>query len=382
MVKVAVLSETDLGETRVAALPSSVSAMKERGLDVVVETGAGLGCGHTDGAYRSAGAQIAKNRSDTLKGADLVLRVRTPIDPGHLDLLSKNCLILGFLLPDTFELNKNEWMARPITWLSLDMVPRITRAQSMDALSSQTNLAGYRAVLEAVYRFDRVLPMMMTAAGTLAPAKVLVIGAGVAGLQAIATARRLGGVVSAFDVREAAKEQVESLGATFVTVPGGTNGEDQSGYAREMDATYQQRQKESIALAVQKSDIVITTALIPGKKAPLLITKSMIESMAPGSVVVDLAVASGGNCEGSKAGETVLVGGAMVVGCDFLPARVGRDASYLLSRNILKIVDVLRTDVPDGAAFNTSDDIIRAMTVLESGSIRHPLFQQIGKAST
>lgn len=373
--KIAILRETDPGETRVAATPETVQKFIALGCDVVVESQLGHFSSGSDDDYQSAGAVVEKTRIDTIRGADLILKVRSPILSGHLSLLSKNGMVLGFLLPIDFQAIKTDYITHKITALSLDMVPRITRAQSMDALSSQTNLAGYRAVIEAVAIFDRILPMMMTAAGTLVPARVLVIGAGVAGLQAIATARRLGAIVSAFDVRDSAKEQVESLGATFVSVPANTDGENAGGYAREMDSDYQNRQKNSIAAAVLKSDIVITTALIPGKPAPRLITKSMIESMKPGSVIVDMAAESGGNCEGTIPGTITPIAGVQVLGYGHLASRIGRDATYLLSRNILKIVELLMAPGGANGSFNQSDDIIKAMTVTTSGSVVHPLFQ-------
>ncbi|GEQ97378.1 NAD(P) transhydrogenase subunit alpha [Iodidimonas gelatinilytica] len=308
--KIAVVKETAIDEGRVAATPETVKKLIALGFDVHVETGAGAAASFVDEAFIDAGAKIAETRGAVLDGADVILSVRG-LEADSLSGVKAGALMLGLLNPYGDKARIEAYAKADLQAVSLELVPRITRAQAMDVLSSQANLAGYKAVLEAAHVFTRAFPMMMTAAGTIAPARVLVMGAGVAGLQAIATARRLGGIVSATDVRLAAKEQVESLGGKFVMVEDdeARTAETEGGYAKEMSDAYKQKQAALIAETIKKQDIVITTALIPGRPAPKLVTAEMLASMKPGSVVVDLAVEQGGNCAGSKPGETVRVGG-------------------------------------------------------------------------
>lgn len=381
VVKVAVLKERISGESRVAATPETVKKMVAQGMDVTVEKGAGEGASIPDAAYKDAGATIAATASSALKGSKVVLTVRSPLqnptkksDHEHL-AFEEGALLLSLLNPYQNQSDLSVYAKSGISALSLEMVPRISRAQSMDVLSSQSNLAGYRAVLEACSVYGRSFPMMMTAAGTVPPAKVLVLGAGVAGLQAIATARRLGAVVSAYDVRAVAKEQVESLGAKFVSLPAEEAGEGQGGYAKEMSADYQKRQEELLAKTIPTMDIIITTALIPGKKAPVLLTKSMVESMRPGSVIVDMAVEMGGNCEGSKLDEIVDLNGVKIVGYGNLASRLAQESSNLFARNLLHLINLIYDKDAKTVTLNLEDEIIKGSLLTHQGKIIHPNFQ-------
>ncbi|MBV9524066.1 MAG: NAD(P) transhydrogenase subunit alpha, partial [Alphaproteobacteria bacterium] len=309
--KIAIPKERRPQESRVAASPDTAKRLVGMGVEVALESGAGAGAAYPDAAYAAAGADIVPDAAAAMNGADIVLKVQRPIvEPGErseLALMKSGAVLIGMLQPLQHPDDVAAYAKAGITAFAMELIPRITRAQSMDVLSSQANLAGYRAVLDAAAEFGRAFPMMMTAAGTVAPARVLVMGAGVAGLQAIATARRLGAVVSATDVRAAAKEQVESLGASFLTVDleAMKAAETAGGYAREMGEDFQRRQREMVTEALRRTDIVICTALIPGRRAPVLLTGEMVAGMAPGSVIIDLAVEAGGNVEGSQAGETV-----------------------------------------------------------------------------
>src|SRR6202011_499273 len=314
--KVAVVKERRAFEHRVAAPPDTVKRMVGMGLEVVVESGAGEGAWFSDAAFAEAGASIAADQATALSDADIVLKVQRPLIGGEggpeggideLALFKRGAVLIGLLQPAQNPADAEAYAGAGIAAFAMELVPRITRAQAMDVLSSQANLAGYKAVVDAAAEFGRAFPMMMTAAGTIKAARILVMGAGVAGLQAIATARRLGAIVSATDVRAAAKEQVESLGATFITVDeeAARGAETAAGYAREMSEEYQRRQREKVGEALRRTDIVMCTALIPGRQAPVLMTEPMVAGMAPGSVIVDLAVESGGNVEGSQAGEVV-----------------------------------------------------------------------------
>src|SRR6516225_8842446 len=310
--KVAIVKERRAFERRVAASPDTIKRMVGLGLEVVAESGAGEGAQFTDAAFAAAGASIAADAATALGDADIVLKVQRPLidqeaERDELTYLKRGTVLIGLLQPLRHPADINAYAGAGIIAFAIELLPRITRAQAMDALSSQANLAGYKAALEAADEFGRAFPMMMTAAGTIKAARVLVMGAGVAGLQAIATARRLGAIVSATDVRAAAKEQVESLGASFITVDEAAahSAETAEGYAREMGEDYQHRQRDRITEALKRTDIVICTALIPGRKAPVLLSEAMLEELAPGSVVVDLAVDSGGNIEGSRLGEIV-----------------------------------------------------------------------------
>jgi NAD(P) transhydrogenase subunit alpha len=341
--KVAVLKERRPEETRVAASPDTVKKLIQLGASVSIETGAGLFAAFSDAAYEGAGASIAPDFATALANADIVLKVQRPLAgedgaPDELGAMKQGAVLVGILQPHADRSLIDGYARRGLAAFAMEFLPRITRAQTMDVLSSQANLAGYRAVLEASYEFGRAFPMMMTAAGTVAPARVVVLGAGVGGLQAIATARRMGAVVSAFDVRRAAKEQVESLGASFIEVDEAVDAETKAGYAREMDDAYRKKQEARLADVLKKQDIAICTALIPGRPAPRLITEAMVRDMKPGSVIVDLAVEQGGNCELSELGKTVTRHNVKIVGYPNLPGRIPVDASHLYARNLLSFL--------------------------------------------
>ncbi len=380
-VKIAVLKETNTHEKRVAATPDTVKKLSALGCAVTIETSAGLAASFTDDAYKAAGATIAKAPEDALKGAEILLTVQGPIE-SSLKAIPAKTLLIGLLAP----LGRDSYVAslakQGLTAFSMDMVPRITRAQSMDVLSSQSNLAGYKSVLDAAAEYDRAFPMMMTAAGTIAPAKVFVMGAGVAGLQAIATAKRLGAVVSATDVRPASKEQVQSLGGTFVAVEDEEfkAAETAGGYAKEMSKDYQAKQAALVAEHIAKQDIVITTALIPGRPAPKLISEDMVKSMKHGSVIVDLAVETGGNCALSKAGSIVEKYGVKIIGHNNVPSRLATDASSLYARNLLNLVTLLIDKDKKALAINWDDDIVKGIALSKDGKVIHPNF--LSKAST
>jgi len=367
----AVTKERRAGEARVAVTPDSAGKLAALGLDVVVEAGAGLAAAAPDAAYAAAGARIAEGAAAALRDADLVFKVRGPSDE-EIAALKPGALVVGLLDPYRERGLAETLAARGATVFAMELVPRITRAQAMDALSSQANLAGYRAVIEAAAAFGRALPMMMTAAGTIAPAKVFVMGAGVAGLQAIATARRLGAVVTATDVRAAAKEQVESLGARFVAVEDDEfrAAETAAGYAREMSADYQARQAALVADHIKKQDIVVTTALIPGRAAPKLVSAEHVASMKPGSVLVDLAVEQGGNVAGARAGEVVERGGVRILGIANLASRIATDASALYARNLTAFAGLLMKDGQLAPDFD--DEIVAAALVARGGAVVHP----------
>ncbi len=360
--KIAILKERRPYENRVAVSPDIVKKYRALQLDVMIEKGAGESASFLDTAYENAGAKIGKTPEETLKDADIVLKVQRPLLKGEgeideLSLIPKKACLIGLLGSDPVPITAYE--KSHLAAFSLDLVPRITRAQSMDVLSSQSNLAGYRAVIEAVHVYGRVLPMMMTAAGTLFPAKVLILGAGVAGLQAIATARRLGAVVSAFDVREAAREQVESLGATFLSVPSvQESGEGSGGYAKEMSLAYQKAQSHAIHEALKKTNIAITTALIPGRKAPTLIDEAMVKDMMPGSVIVDMAIEMGGNCTLSSLGHIVQKHHVNIVGIPNLPSHLAMDASQLYAKNVHAFLGLLISSETQSLVSSLTDEIL------------------------
>ena len=359
--KIFVFKETAAGETRVAATPETVKKLVALGHTVSVAPGAGVAAGFPDAAFTEAGAEI----SDNPAGADIVFKVRRP-SADEIGAIPEGAAVIGLMEPSDFE--AAPFNGRKLSALSMEFTPRITRAQSMDALSSQSNLAGYRTVIEASQIFGRALPMMMTAAGTIAPAKVFVMGAGVAGLQAIATARRLGGVVTATDVRPAAKEQVASLGAKFIAVEDEEfkAAETAGGYAKQMSEEYQKKQAELTASHIAKQDIVITTALIPGRAAPVLVTEEMVKTMRPGSVILDMAVAQGGNCPLSKPDEVVDVNGVKVAGFSNLPARLPADASSLYAKNLLAFLPLITAE-DGGLSLETDDEIVTAMLLTRGG---------------
>jgi NAD(P) transhydrogenase subunit alpha len=373
--KVAVLKERRADERRVAASPDTVKKMKALGLDVVVETGAGLGASISDEAYREAGATLAADLAAALADADIVLKVQRP-EADEIALFKEGAVLIGLLAPYGDKATLATYAARRLSTFSLELLPRISRAQSMDVLSSQSNLAGYRAVIDAAAEFGRAFPMMMTAAGTIAPAKVCVIGAGVAGLQAIATARRLGAVVSAFDVRAAAKEQVQSLGATFIEVDeAATKGAETSGgYAKEMDDEYKKKQAAKLHETLKKQDIVICTALIPGRAAPVIVTEEMVRDMKPGSVIVDLAVEQGGNCPLSELGRIVEKHGVRIVGHANVPSRTAVDSSALYARNVLTFLTPLLDKETKALKIDRADEIVAATLLTEGGAVVHPSF--------
>ncbi|MBS0296645.1 MAG: Re/Si-specific NAD(P)(+) transhydrogenase subunit alpha [Proteobacteria bacterium] len=372
---IAVIKERRAGETRVAATPDSVKKLIGLGAQVLVEAGAGEAAAYTDQTYKEAGAEIVSTAKAALGKADVVFKVRAP-EAAEIAGLKSGAMVVGALDPYREKDALKALAAKGATAFAMEFVPRITRAQAMDILSSQANLAGYRAVIEAAEAYGRAFPMMMTAAGTVAAAKCFIMGVGVAGLQAIATARRLGAVVTATDVRPAVKEQVESLGAKFVGVEDEEfkQAETAGGYAKEMSDAYKAKQAELIASHIQKQDVVITTALIPGRPAPKLVSKVHVESMKPGSVIVDLAVEQGGNCELSKPGEIVTTkNGVTIVGLYNLPGRVAADASALYARNLVSFAGLL---VKDGAlAPDFEDEILKAALVAQGGKVVHPSLQ-------
>ncbi len=374
--KVAVPTETFPGERRVALTPPRVGVLRQKaGLEVGIQAGAGAGAGFSDAQYQQAGAAIVPDRAQLIGGADILLQVRTlganPV-AGQADLphFKSGALLIGFAEPLTERAATVALAQRGVILLAMELLPRISRAQNMDALSSMASLAGYKAVLLAANHLAKVCPMMVTAAGTITPAKVLVIGAGVAGLQAIATARRLGAAVSAYDVRPAVKEQIQSLGAKFVELPIETAAaETQGGYAREQSGEQQRRQRELMARVVAESDIVITTAAVPGQKAPVLITGDMVRAMPPGAVIVDLAAGRGGNCELTQADQTVEVHGVSIIGATNLPAGLAPQASLLYANNITNLLLHLFKDKQ--LVLNPGDPITRETLVTRDGKVVH-----------
>ncbi len=376
MTILAVTRERRDGETRVAATADAVKRLIALGLTVRIEAGAGLTAAVVDADYAAAGAEVTADLAATLSGADILIKVRGP-SPEEIAALPAAAIVVGLLNPHLERAELDALAARGVTAYAMEFVPRITRAQVMDALSSQANLAGYRAVIEASQAYGRAMPMMMTAAGTIAPAKVFVMGAGVAGLQAIATARRLGAVVSATDVRPAAKEQVESLGAKFVAVEDEEfkAAETAAGYAKPMSAEYQAKQAALVTEHIKKQDIVITTALIPGRAAPRLVSEDQVASMKAGSVIVDLAVEQGGNVAGARSDETVLVAsGVKIVGIANMPGRIAADASALYARNLIAFVGLL-VDKEGALIAAPDDEILTAARVTQGGAVSHPSLQ-------
>ena len=370
--RIAVARESDPAEDRVAATPDTVKKLKSLGADVVVEPGAGVKSGIPDGDFTAAGATIA---ADAVKDADVVLKVRRP-NAIELAQYKKGAVVIAIMDPYGNETALKAMADAGVTAFAMELMPRITRAQSMDVLSSQANLAGYRAVIDASAEYGRALPMMMTAAGTVPAAKVFVMGVGVAGLQAIATARRLGAVVTATDVRPAVKEQVQSLGAKFVAVEDDEfkQAETAGGYAKEMSKEYQAKQAALVADHIKKQDIVITTALIPGRPAPRLVSKDMVASMRPGSVIVDLAVERGGNVEGAKPGEVAAVDGVKIVGHLNVAGRLAATASALYAKNLLTFLDLMIDKTAKSLAVPWDDEIVKATVLTRDGAVVHPNF--------
>src|SRR5215217_4882236 len=376
MAVVAVTRERRAGETRVAATPETVKKLIGAGFSVTVESGAGVAASVPDAEYAAAGATIAKSLKDALAKADVLFKVRGP-EAEEIAALKPGVMVVATLNPYQDRATLEGPAKAKASAFAMEFVPRITRAQVMDVLSSQANLAGYRAVIEGAEAYGKALPMMMTAAGTVAAAKVFIMGVGVAGLQAIATARRLGAVVTATDVRPATKEQVESLGAKFLAVEDEEfkNAQTAGGYAKEMSKEYQAKQAALTAEHVKKQDIVITTALIPGRPAPKLVSAEMVKSMKPGSVLVDLAVERGGNVEGAKAGEVVDLEGIKIVGYTNVAGRVAQSASSLYARNLFNFIETMVDKANKTLAVNWDDELVKATALTKDGAVIHPNFQ-------
>lgn len=374
--KIAVLRERREHERRVAATPETVKKLIGLGASVSIEAGAGAGARFPDADYAAAGATIASDAKAAVDGADVIFKVQR-LEADELKLVRPGTVFIANMQPYRDRAGIEACASAGIVACAMELIPRISRAQAMDVLSSQANLAGYKAVVDAASIFGRAFPMMMTAAGTVAAARVMVFGAGVAGLQAIATARRLGAIVSATDVRPAAKEQVESLGATFVAVIDDEfkQAETAAGYAKPMSAEYQAKQAALIAETIKKQDVAICTALIPGRKAPTLISEAMVKSMKPGSVIVDLAVEQGGNCPLSRPGEVVEVNGVTIVGHINVPGRVAADASSLYARNLFNFVSLMVDKKTKSLSIPWDDEIIKGVVLTRDGKIVHPALQ-------
>ncbi|MGA2267731.1 MAG: Re/Si-specific NAD(P)(+) transhydrogenase subunit alpha [Bryobacteraceae bacterium] len=373
---IGIVSEASPGERRVAMVPGAVAVLNKSGAELLMEAGAGLGAGFPDSEYAEKGVRVASSRDEVFRSAEVVVQVRSPgANPetggADLALLRPGQTLIGFGEPLTAVDAARALAERGVSFLAMELMPRITRAQSMDALSSMATVAGYKAVLMAADALPRMFPMLMTAAGTIAPARVLVIGAGVAGLQAIATAKRLGAVVSGYDIRAAVKEQVESLGARFVALEmEAAAAEDKGGYAKAMGEDFYRRQRELMAGVLAGQNVVITTAAVPGKKAPILITREMVSRMAPGSVIMDIAAERGGNCELTRPGEVVEAGGVRIFGPVNLPSTIPYHASQMYARNIATFLKFL---IQDGrVALDRDDEIVRETLVTHGGEVVHP----------
>ena len=377
--RLTVLKERRAGETRVAATPETAKKLIALGITVAIETGAGLASGFPDAAYAEAGAEVAPDAAAALAGAKIVLKVRAPLAAGEGELDELSLIPAGALLIGTLGVDATaaaSYAKQGIEAVAMELAPRITRAQSMDVLSSQANLAGYRAVIEAAVAFDKGFPMLMTAAGTIPAANVFVMGAGVAGLQAIATARRLGGRVSATDVRPAAKEEIKSLGAAFVGYEDeeGRAAQTAGGYAKPMSAEFLKKQGEVVAAAIGKMDIVVCTALVQGRKAPILVTAEMVAAMKPGSVIVDIASDAGGNCALTVPGEvTTTENGVIILGHRNWPSRIPGAASALYARNLLTFLSTFWDKEAKAPKLDAEDDIIKGVTLTRGGAVVHPL---------
>ena len=375
--RVGIIKETLENERRIAAVPETVSKMTKAGTEVLIESGAGSGSFISDGEFEASGARIS-SRDEILSGADVLLKVNKPTI-AEIEKMKEGAIVISFLQPFSSPEEIKKLAGRKVSALSMEMVPRITRAQRMDALSTMSTVAGYKVVLLAADASGRFFPMLSTAAGTIPPCKAIIIGAGVAGLQAIATAKRLGAVVTAFDVRPAAGEQVKSLGAEFVSldVPH-EQAEDTGGYAKELPPEFYQKEQEIIRKYSKDTDIIISTALIPGKKAPVLITEDMVKEMKPGSVIVDMAVEFGGNCTLSESGKEVVKHGVTIIGYSNIPAMMPVHASLLYAKNILAFLNLIS---PDGksASLDLEDDIIKGSLITHAGEIVHPAIKEAVK---
>ncbi|WP_119301168.1 Re/Si-specific NAD(P)(+) transhydrogenase subunit alpha [Dongia deserti] len=380
--KIGVAKERRPDEKRCAVSPDTIKKYVGMGVEVLVEAGAGEGCSIPDSVLEAAGAKIVPDARAALSEADVVLKVQRPLTaaeggPDELSFMKRGAMLVASLNPYVAKDQIGGYAQAGIIACAMELMPRISRAQNMDVLSSQSNLAGYKAVIDAAAEFGRAFPMMMTAAGTVAPARVFVMGVGVAGLQAIATARRLGAIVSATDVRPATKEQVESLGATFIAVEDEEfkQAETAGGYAKEMSDTYKAKQAALVAEHIKKQDVIITTALIPGRKAPVLVTEEMVKSMKPGSIIVDLAVEQGGNCPLSEVGKVVEKQGVKIVGHANVPSRLAADASSLYARNLLNFLTLLIDKETKGLKINWEDEIVKGVALTRDGQIIHPNFK-------
>ncbi|MCT4634896.1 MAG: Re/Si-specific NAD(P)(+) transhydrogenase subunit alpha [Rickettsiales bacterium] len=381
--KIAILKERANGEKRVAISPEIVKKLVSSGVEINIEQGAGKASSISDEEYTKAGAKVSKVLLEIIADANVVLKVQPSPESSkkdeftELNFIKPGALLVGILSPHNNKKLLNTYAEKNVTSVAMELAPRITKAQGMDVLSSQSNLAGYMAVIKASNEYPRAFPMMMTAAGTVSPARVLVMGAGVAGLQAIATAKRLGAIVSAFDVRAAAKEQVESLGAKFIEVPTEEDGSTSGGYAKEMSEEYKQKQKQLIHDAIKKSDIVITTALIPGRPAPQLITLEMVKNMREGSVIIDLAAASGGNCEGCVADKIINHDGVKIIGYSNIASEITAESSKLYSRNLYNFLEYITNKEFKTANIDFNDEIIKACVLTHDGKIVHPNFKEV-----
>lgn len=374
--KIGILKESSASEKRVAAVPETVSKMVKDGLEVVIEKGAGAGAFIDDAQYVQVGATLATDSASLLQHANVVLKVQRPT-PSEINLLKEHTVLIAPLYPLQNPELITQLNAKKITAFALDMLPRIARAQSMDILSSMSNLAGYKSIIMAADHLGKIFPMMTTAAGTIPPAKIIVIGAGVAGLQAIATARRLGGIVIAFDTRPAAEEQVKSLGADFVSMETShEQAEDSSGYAKEQSSDFYRREQDILRQYTKEADVIITTALIPGKRAPILISEQMVKEMKHGSVIVDLAVEQKGNCELSEPGKIIEKWGVTIIGILNVPSTIPIHASQLYSKNVYTFLKYILPQLQT-TQLDMTDEIIKGTLMSDHGEIKHPLIEQL-----
>jgi len=374
--QIGVPKETWPGELRVALVPQNAKKLIERGFDISIESGAGLNAGFTDADYEEAGVTVSADRNGVLSGADLVLRVRKP-EADEVPLLKSGAITISFLDPFNEQALVESMASQGVVSISMEMIPRSTRAQKMDALSSQANLAGYVTIIQAAYHCPKILPMMMTPAGTIAPARVFVIGAGVAGLQAIATAKRLGARVEAFDTRPVVAEQVQSLGAKFVEIDLGEMGQTEQGYAKELTPEQLELQREGQKAVIAQSDIVVTTAQLFGRPAPVIVGRDMVESMKPGSVIVDMAVETGGNVEGSVLDEVTDINGVKVIGQGNLPSEVARNASDMYSNNLFNLIDEFWDDENKQLNLDPEDEIVEACVITRDGAVVNETIKNI-----
>lgn len=371
--KLAVLKETRANEPRVALTPAVVQNLTKAGFQITVESGAGLASSYSDEAYTKAGAQLASSAVNAVSGADVVIKIGVP-QPDEINMLPEGCALISFVYGSMNTQAVQALNQRKISVFAMDAIPRISRAQNMDALSSQSNLAGYKAVLLGANHMQKIFPLMMTAAGTITPSKVLIFGAGVAGLQAIATAKRLGAIVEVTDVRPETKEQVESLGGKFIEVKGDDSVQVEGGYAKEVSAEYLQKQKEAVNKSLFQADLVITTALVMGKKAPVLITAEQVQQMKLGAVIVDMAIEQGGNCELSELNQVVTKHGVTIIGQANLPGTLSNNASELYAKNVYNLLMHLATK--DGFKWELDEDITKGTLIAHQGEILHAMVKQ------